>query len=239
MPTCARLNRPGFGLGSLGEGAEGALYIHPSTGQPSVPFVPLHKEVLRQMKYQGIRTVYIIFAILLSVMAVYGAAVSILRWEDYDVGVRVFLVVELCAIFAALFYVLFSLRRPVSSAEFRADGIHMLSKEAGELGFLDWKDVKDCRLISCEAYHVGYVLLILQWAAPFGGKPVSMCRNYRLSDMGTIQQHRLDELTQKLAEGTMKAEELKDLPYLFFVADDSMEKYLALWRARRMACRDR
>ena len=202
------------------------------------------------MKYQGIRTVYIIFAILLPILAVYGAAVSILRWEDSDVGVRVFLVVELCAILAALFYVLFSLRRPSCYAELRADGIHVCSKEAGELAFLDWNDVKDHRLVTpdLDAPHISYDLLILQRAAPFGDQTISMLRKYRMADIGKIAPYRLDEQMQKLREGSMTAEEFKNLPYLFFVADFEfinfkkgfsypVSKAEKLWRARRMECR--
>ena len=201
------------------------------------------------MKYQGMREGYcVLAAVLLSVFTVAFLIRSCISWKNSDNAVRVCLLILFCILIAGFWFVISLLRHPSCYAEFRADGIHVFSKEAGELAFLDWNDAREHRLVTPDlgAPRFSYDLLILQRAAPFGDQTISMLRKYRMADIGKIAPYRLDEQMQKLREGTMTAEEFQHLPYLFLVADQEYDKkgYLfpsrkveTLWRARRMECR--
>ena len=153
--------------------------------------------------------------------------------------------VELCIAVVGLCYALSRARHPSCYAEVRADGVHVFSGEAGELAFIDWKDVADYRYIphDIDAPHIDYDLLIFQRAAAFGDKSISMLRKYRTADIERIAPYRLDEQMEKLQTGTMTVEEFKSLPYLFLVSEgksykEPVSKTEKLWRARRMACRE-
>ena len=202
------------------------------------------------MKYRGMKEVYICLGVMFSFLTVYGAVAAFTRWNDCDAGVNALMLVMLCISVIGAVYFLSCLRQPPVRTEFRADGIHVLSKEARELAFIDWKVVKECREITCDPMHVTfkvfYTLLILQWDAKFGQNPISMCREYRQADVETIEKHRLDELARKLAEGSMSAEEFQNQPYIFLVSDYRLDKKggckltnetIKLWRERRKACR--
>ena len=203
------------------------------------------------MKYNGMKEGYCVLAVvLLSIFTVAFLIRSCISWKNSDNAVRVCLLILFCILIAGFWFVISLLRHPSCYAELRADGIHVFSKEAGELAFLDWNDAKDHRLITPDpgAPKFSYDLLILQRAAPFGDQTISMLRKYRMADVEKIAPYRLDEQMQKLREGTMTAEEFKNLPYLFFVADFEYSvwkkgapypysKAEKLWRARRMECR--
>ena len=203
------------------------------------------------MKYHGMKAVYGFFAFLFLIMIGFSLFALCSRWPDCDAGIRSFLVLTLCAAIAGFVLFLNRLFYPAVYTEFRADGLHVLSREAGELGFIDWNDVKDCRSVSFDPMKVTvciyYTLLILQWDAKFGNNPISVCRKYRQEDVETITEYRLDEQMKKLAEGTMSAEEFRNLPYLFLVTEGSFRYFLRsydrpteiiekLWRARRREC---
>ena len=200
------------------------------------------------MKYRGMKEVYICLGVMFSFLTVYGAVAAFTRWNDCDAGVNALMLVMLCISVIGAVYFLSCLRQPPVRTEFRADGIHVLSKEARELAFIDWKDVKDFRYVTPDvsATKIVYALLILQRAASFGGKSISMFRKHRLSDAGRIAENSLDELAAKLAAGTMSAEEFKSVPFIFAVSESSYYKsgffrpdrtVENLWRARRMECR--
>ena len=200
------------------------------------------------MKYRGMKEVYICLGVMFSFLTVDGAVAAFTRWNDCDAGVKAMLLVMLCVSVIGLLYFLSCLRQPPVRTEFRADGIHVLSKEARELAFIDWKDVKDFRYVTPDvsATKIVYALLILQRAASFGGKSISIFRKHRLSDAGRIAENSLDELAAKLAAGTMSAEEFKSVPFIFAVSESSYYKsgffqpdrtVENLWRARRMECR--
>ena len=200
------------------------------------------------MKYRGMKEVYICLGVMFSFLTVYGAVAAFTRWNDCDAGVKAMLLVMLCISVIGAVYFLSCLRQPPVRTEFRADGIHVLSKEARELAFIDWKDVKDFRYVTPDvsATKIVYALLILQRAASFGGKSISIFRKHRLSDAGRIAENSLDELAAKLAAGTMSAEEFKSVPFIFAVSESSYYKsgffqpdrtVENLWRARRMECR--
>ena len=197
-----------------------------------------------EMKYHGMKDLFRIVAIPLFAWAVWASVVCCLRWQKFDGGTRIFMLVSLCIPIAGLCYVFSRLRHPSCYAELRADGLHVFSKESGELAFIDWNDVTDYRLVrnDIDAPHITYDLLIFRRAAPFGAQSISMLRKYRMADVERIARFRLDEQMEKLHEGTMTAEEFKNLPYLFLVTDYEFEKNPVsktekLWRARRMACR--
>ena len=202
------------------------------------------------MKYRGMKEVYICLGVIFSFLTVYGAVVTFTRWNDGDAGVNALMLVMLCISVIGAVYFLSCLRQPPVRTEFRADGIHVLSKEARELAFIDWKDVKECREVACDPMHVtvkvSYTLLIFQRGAIFGRNPISMCREYRQADVETIEKHWLDELARKLAEGSMSAEEFQNQPYIFLVSDYRLDKKggckltnetIKLWRERRKTCR--
>ena len=201
------------------------------------------------MKYHGMKTVYCVFAFILLSIIGFNLFALCYRWPDYDTCIRVFLILMLCAEIAGFVFVLTRFYQPPVYTEFRADGLHVLSRNAGELGFIDWNDVKDCRRVSCDrkkvAVFIYYTLLIFQWDAKFGKNPISMCRKYQQEDVEAIKEHRLDEQMKKLAEGTMSAEEFRSMPYLFLVCHvgnevDTYEKQTReierLCSARRREC---
>ena len=200
------------------------------------------------MKYRGMKEVYICLGVMFSFLTVDGAVAAFTRWNDCDAGVNALMLVMLCISVIGAVYFLSCLRQPPVRTEFRADGIHVLSKEGGELASIDWNDVKDFRYVTPDvsATKIVYALLILQRAASFGGKSISMFRKHRLSDAGRIAENSLDELAAKLAAGTMSAEEFKSVPFIFAVSESSYYKsgffqpdrtVEKLWRARRMECR--
>ncbi len=201
------------------------------------------------MKYRGMKEIYICLLIPLSALAVYQTVVIFTEWQDCDYGVRAFMLISLCIVVSLLVYFLTCLHRPAAYPEFRSDGLHVVSRQAGELAFIDWMDVKDCREVTYDPMHVTvcvyYTLLILQWDAKFGRNPISMCREYRQADVETIERHRLDDLVNQLAQGTMTAEEFENQPYIFLVSDykydrkgywKPSDKIKKLWKTRRKEC---
>ena len=195
------------------------------------------------MRYRGMTELNIIYSVLFFFMAVYGGIVTFTRWQDLDNGVRVFMAIMFCIPIAGLFYSISRILHPSCYAEIRDEGICIFSKEAGELTFIDWKDVRDYRYVDfdVDAPHIPYDLLIFQRTAPFGdNKSISMLKRYRAAETSTITKYRLDELMQKLHEGTMTVEEFKNLPYLFLVSirkdyrkREEPTEIEQLWRARR------
>ena len=144
------------------------------------------------------------------------------------------------------------LTKVIGSLDGEWKGLFVLGAYTGmrirDCSHLDWKDVKDFRYVTPDvsATKIVYALLILQRAASFGGKSISMFRKHRLSDAGRIAENSLDELAAKLAAGTMSAEEFKSVPFIFAVSERSYYKsgffqpdrtVEKLWRARRMECR--
>ena len=117
-----------------------------------------------EMKYHGMKDLFRIVAIPLFAWAVWAAVVCCLRWQKFDGGTRIFMLVSLCIPIAGLCYVFSRLRHPSCYAELRADGLHVFSKESGELAFIDWNDVTDYRLVrnDIDAPHITYDLLIFR-----------------------------------------------------------------------------
>lgn len=195
------------------------------------------------MRYRGMKEVYSIVAVMTFLVEVFFVIVVCTHWQDYDDGIRIFMAVMLCIPIAGLYFVISRLRHPSCYAEIRADGVHIFARDAGELAFIDWKDVTDCRYVynDIDAPHVSYDLLIFQRVAPFGDQSISMLRKYRAKDIEKIVQYRLDELMRKLHEGKMTVEDFKNLPFLFLVSEgkshkEPMSKTEKLWQARRLAC---
>lgn len=196
------------------------------------------------MRYRGMKEIYSIVAVMIFLLAVFVSVVACTHWQEYDDGIRIFMAVMLCIPIVGLYFVISRLRHPSCYAEIRADGVHVFSRQAGELAFIDWKDVADYRYIKydIDAPHIPYDLLIFQRSAPFGDQSISMLRKYRTKDIEKIVQYRLDELMEKLYAGTMSAEEFKNLPYLFLASEGKSDKEPTsklekLVRARRVACR--
>lgn len=198
------------------------------------------------MRYRGMKDVYSIVAVMFFLLEVSAVIFVCAKWQDFDNGIRIFMVVLLCMPLAVLYFVFSRLRHQSCHADIREDGIHVFSKAARELAFIDWMDVTDHKNVipDIDAPSVSYDLLIFQRAAPFGDKLITMLRTYRVADIEKIAKYRLDEQMQKLNEGTMTAEEFKNLPYLFLVADyefggkwfgNPTSKIERLWSARRQS----
>ena len=172
--------------------------------------------------------------IVVSMMVVSGIAGICIYWHDSSTRLRVTMLIILIAVVACEMVILFRLLRPAVYAESRKDGIHVILREAGELVYLDWADVKDYRVVyrGLSAPKINYDLLILQRDAMFADKPIHKLRVYQLADEPAISDHRLDELMEKLHMGTMTVDEFKNQPYIFMISENTWNN-MKMWRRRR------
>ena len=186
------------------------------------------------MKHRGMTELQLARLFVILMMMVAGIVGIITLWQDSDTGLRVTVIVIICAVIAGVTVILYHLLHPAVYAESRADGIHVFSRKAGQLAFIDWKDVKDYRVVlrALDAPKIYYDLLILQRDAMFGDKPISMFRKYRYADEQRISEHRLDELMGKLYAGTMTAEEFRNQPFIFMISEQT-PVFKKMWRKRR------
>ena len=132
------------------------------------------------MRYRGMKEIYSIVAVLIFLLAVFVSVVACTHWQEYDDGIRIFMAVMLCIPIVGLYFVISRLRHPSCYAEIRADGVHVFSRQAGELAFIDWKDVADYRYIKYDIDRTLYMIhrlsflifLSLKFPNPEGNKKI-------------------------------------------------------------------
>ena len=191
------------------------------------------------MKYRGSTEVNLVGAIPILWMVWWGLFGTLSNSQDSKRNVKIALIVIAVIVVGVFLFFLLRYLRPSLYADFREDGIHVIAGKKGELAFIDWNDVKECRGIprTLDAPKIFYGLLIFQRNAPFGDRPISTFRKHRMADSAEISKHTLDAKMEQLREGTITAEEFKNQPYLFFIGNGIFEKCQVMWTVRRHRCR--
>ena len=191
------------------------------------------------MKYSGSKEVNLVAAIPILVWILGVLLGTLSKSQDSKRDVLIAMIVITCVVVGVFLFFLLRYIRPTLYADFREDGIHVIARKKGELAFIDWNDVKECRGIprTLDAPKIFYGLLIFQRDAPFGDRSISMFRKHRMADSTEISEHMLDAKMEQLREGTITVEEFKNQPYLFFIGNDIFGRCQAMWAVRRHRCR--
>ena len=188
------------------------------------------------MKYQYIRERNFILLIPFSLMLIFGLCVEVRNWQEDPPELRVLMVLVLLLNLAVIFYLLYFALRSAAYAEILEDGIHVISKEQGEIMVIPWEKVKDCRQFSASVQARRFILLPLRWNATFCGKPLSTYKGSPPPQYRDAAPYLLDNLMEKLVRGQMTPEAFQDLPLLLLgIGQSENEKFehcRALWRAK-------
>ena len=123
-------------------------------------------------------------------------------------------------------------------AQIVEDGIHIISRQKGELSIVPWEDALECRHVYLG--NLGYGLMLV-----FRDDP-SVCVKSPKKPNGlwfpsdrTKTMYRLNEVMFRLGHGKMTPQELHDLPVLIFstntnvASDDEFETYHSMWQAAK------
>ena len=151
-----------------------------------------------------------------------------------------FLVVGIliAAYLAFLGYVLYQAFHPAVYAMFEDDGLHVISREKGELAFAAWRDVRSFRVPGLYYRRTPVMLLIFRYDATFAGKPLAVYQGYPVPKEAEICEYLLDDVMLRLESGEMTAEEFHGLPLLIAFAETGWntplyKKSYSMWRAAK------
>ena len=164
------------------------------------------------VKYRGLYFMNILGFSTFLILAVGYAIIAYYQWNNFTSDVRGLFGFLALLILAFFVYFLCQVVRSKAYAMIQDDGIHIVSKDGGELTSIAWEDVQDCVFVPYS--RVAFLMLVMRWDVTFRGMPIASYHGYPRPKDKEVKAYLLDRQMEKLARGKMTPEELHELPVI-------------------------
>jgi len=152
------------------------------------------------------------------------------QWQDTTGDVRAFIyILFFLSTLACIGFPFCQIIRSKAYAMIQIDGIHIVSKDGGELTSIAWEDVQDCVFAHYRRFSA-FLILVMRWDVSFRGKPIASYHGDPFPRWKEDKAYLLDRQMEKLARGKMTPEELHELPVIMlYLIHPKYNKQLKSW----------